>query len=164
MYTRPAIQSAEWVVYESVNNFRENGVSPHVINKAACVTQYFRFSPLNSTINKELVEINKVNVPGCAYFIFLFNIIQHHSKNIFYQFESYTLWTQTQHLICHFLCWKFANSHNVKLAKAWMLLLGKSMPTINRPAVLGAKILNSKGLFVFFKYIVLHIVTVKTRV
>ena len=32
-----------------------------------------------------------VNVPGCAYFIFLFNIIQHHSKNIFYQFESYTL-------------------------------------------------------------------------
>jgi len=32
----PAIQSAEWVVYESVNNFRENGVSPHVINKGAC--------------------------------------------------------------------------------------------------------------------------------
>ena len=35
------------------------------------------------------------------------------------------------------------------------------MPTINRPAVLGAKMLNSKGLLMFFKYIVLH--TVKER-
>ena len=58
----PAIQSAEWVVYESVNKFRENGVSPHVINKAACVTQYFRFSPPKSIVNKELVEINKVPI------------------------------------------------------------------------------------------------------
>jgi len=43
-----------------------------------------------------------------------------------------------------------------------MLLLGKSMPTINRPAVLRAKILNLKGLFIFFKYIVLYTVTVRS--
>ena len=38
------------------------------------------------------------------------------------------------------------------------------MPTIKRPAVLGAKILNSKGLLIFFKYIVLHTVNERSCV